>query len=58
MNEINENKWKEWKAQEVRFGSRREAQPDNDIRQADESRKDENSIARRVNRNMISLGMW
>jgi hypothetical protein len=53
-----EKKWKEWKEQEVRFDSRREAQADKGTRQAEESRKEETSTARRVNRNLISLGMW
>ena len=49
-------KWNQWKEQEVRFDSRREAQTSKGTRQA-ESRKEENSTARRVNRNLINLGM-
>ena len=55
---MNERKWNQWKEQEVRFDSRREAQADKGTRQADESHKEQNSTARRVTRNLISLGMW
>jgi len=54
---MNEMKWNQWKEQEVRFDSRREAQESKDARQAENAKAD-NSTARRVNRNLISLGMY
>jgi hypothetical protein len=54
---MNAKKWNQWKEQEVRFDSRREAQEDKSARQA-ENNKEDNSTARRVNRNLISLGMY
>jgi hypothetical protein len=54
---MNEMKWNQWKEQEVRFDSRREAQESKDARQAEKDKED-NSTARRVNRNLISLGMY
>jgi len=49
---------RKWKEQEVRFDRRREAQEDKGTQQADKSRKEANSTARRVARNVISLGMY
>ncbi|MEE4194126.1 MAG: hypothetical protein V2J07_02900 [Anaerolineae bacterium] len=54
---MNEMKWNQWKEQEVRFDSRREAQADKGAHQA-ENDKEENSTARRVNRNLINLGLY
>ena len=50
---MNERKWKEL---EVCFDSRREAQESKSAHQA-EANKEDNSTARRVNRNLISLGL-
>jgi len=50
---MNERKWKEL---EVCFDSRREAQDHKETHQAEKD-KEENSSARRVNRNLISLGL-
>ena len=55
---MNEMKWNQWKEQEVSFDRRREAQENKGTRQADESHKEDNSTARRVNRNLISLGLY
>jgi hypothetical protein len=54
---MNEMKWNQWKEQEVRFDSRREAQEHKGAQQA-ESNKEDNSTARRVNRNLINLGLY